>query len=387
MAALGHREALDNLTHILLPGVGGEVAVADGSIAGGPEVRQAVDVFAVEQSLEAKLFPKLRLRRSVDAADQPVVGHPELVDHAAAQRCGPVHDPGPGPGKAGGGVASACRKREIPWLEAVEIQVAEADKDRVVRGCTPVKATVDLVVVPIARRVEQVVLPAAPIRLRIEPDDPRRYRVDAVCGQDVILEPSPRPVVSLRGWIIDLSYSREVATYLLGRWDDAEPRQLLPDPRALVTAEIEHPVLDERAAEGRSVLVLPERGLRAPAVEEVVGIEHLVAEKLERRPVDVVGSGLCCHLDDGATSAAELRAVVVGFHLEFLDGVDRGLHRLVGSHHDAAEVVVVVRAVECEHVLVESRAVNAEGVLDEVLPTAREDSGCQNREFLVVPAV
>ena len=92
-------------------------------------------------------------------------------------------------------------------------------------------------------------------------------------------------------------------------------------------------------------------------------------------------------MHDRAAAAAELGSVIVGLHLEFLNGVDRWLDRLVGRDHDSAEIVVVVRSVQGEYVLVKAGPVDAERVLDEVLPSAGQHAGGQHRQFLIVPAV
>ena len=73
----------------------------------------------------------------------------------------------------------------------------------------------------------------------------------------------------------------EIAHDLSGRGHNAKPGQLLTDPRALVAAEVEHPVLDQGPPERGSELILSIRRLRTPAVEEVVRVQLLVAEEFE----------------------------------------------------------------------------------------------------------
>src|SRR5206468_5373081 len=85
-------------------------------------------------------------------------------------------------------------------------------------------------------------------------------------------------------------------------------------------------------------------GFGLPLLKNIVRIELLVAKKLEQGSVQLVGPGLRGHLHHRASAPAELRAVIVGVHLEFLDSVDGRFDGLVGSDHDAAEIVVVVAA-------------------------------------------
>ena len=92
-------------------------------------------------------------------------------------------------------------------------------------------------------------------------------------------------------------------------------------------------------------------------------------------------------MHDRPAAATELGTVVVRLHLEFLDGVDGWLDSLIGRDHDPAEVVVVVGTVQGEHVLIEACAVDAERVLDKVLPPAWKHSGGQHGQLLVIPAI
>ena len=80
---------------------------------------------------------------------------------------------------------------------------------------------------------------------------------------------------------------------------------------ALVVAEEERLVLEHRAAEGAAELVLLEvrLGAAGAVVEEVVGVEGVVAEELEGAAVELVGARLDLQVDDAAERAAELRRV------------------------------------------------------------------------------
>ena len=87
----------------------------------------------------------------------------------------------------------------------------------------------------------------------------------------------------------------------------------------LVVNEEEQLVLLDRSAEAGAKLVLPERGL--DAVEKVASVESAVAQKLIRRPMQVVGARFAYGIYDCAI-AAELGAVGVGKNRELGDRLD-----------------------------------------------------------------
>ena len=60
-------------------------------------------------------------------------------------------------------------------------------------------------------------------------------------------------------------------------------------------------------------------------VEEVVGIQLVVAQKLPRRAVEFVGAGFDRRIDLAAGLASELGRIVRALHAEFVQGVDDGL--------------------------------------------------------------
>ena len=64
-----------------------------------------------------------------------------------------------------------------------------------------------------------------------------------------------------------------------------------------------------------------------------------------------------------------------------------GLNGLVRGHHDAAEVVVVIAAIQSEDILVVASAIGAERIFDEVLRTGREHAGREDRQVLLVAAI
>src|SRR5262249_37361144 len=60
--------------------------------------------------------------------------------------------------------------------------------------------------------------------------------------------------------------------------------------------------------------------------ERIAGIEGIVADKLPRRTVKLVGARLGYHADHSAHGPAILNSVVVALDFEFLDRVDDGKH-------------------------------------------------------------
>ena len=89
---------------------------------------------------------------------------------------------------------------------------------------------------------------------------------------------------------------------------------------ALIGRKEEQFVLDERAAESAAKLIEPYFLLLYTRliVEEVVGIERVVADELEHAAVEGVGSRLAHQVGDGAGAVAILRAHVQRELLEFL---------------------------------------------------------------------
>ena len=100
----------------------------------------------------------------------------------------------------------------------------------------------------------------------------------------------------------------------------------LPQPLAvpLVVGEEERPVPEQRAAERAAELVLLEvrLGAAGAVVEEVVGVERVVAVELEAAAVRDVGARLDLQVHDAAERAAELGRVGRGLQLELVERVD-----------------------------------------------------------------
>src|SRR5207245_6580680 len=92
--------------------------------------------------------------------------------------------------------------------------------------------------------------------------------------------------------------------------------------RALVRAEEEEPVLDNRPAQAAAVLIALE--LIRSQGEKVAGVEGAIAQELERRSVESVGSRFRHDVDYGPGSPAIFGAVVVGLDTELVQRVRIG---------------------------------------------------------------
>src|SRR5262249_20588313 len=96
----------------------------------------------------------------------------------------------------------------------------------------------------------------------------------------------------------------------------------------------------------KAKLVLLERRLGTSGIEEGVGIELGVAQKLEGRAMKIVGAGPDIHIDGAAEAASEFGGQQIRLHLKLGNGVRTGQDgRIVvvgGVIVDAVEKKVVV---------------------------------------------
>ena len=158
----------------------------------------------------------------------------------------------------------------------------------------------------------------------------------------------------------------------------------MPDTQPLVVSEKERAVVAvvagkfHRSANGHTKLVLAI--FRARQVEGVFAIQFVVAQELIEVPVHVIGAGFDCGVNNRSVSAAEFRAVRIGLHLEFLDGVHRGLDHIVGFVQQVGEVGIVVNAVQQEIVLQGAAAVGAEAVSAFVARPGLAGSGSRSQQ-------
>src|SRR5437660_7458031 len=97
---------------------------------------------------------------------------------------------------------------------------------------------------------------------------------------------------------------------------------------ALIVAEEESPVFSfvhfgdlERTAHGETELVLLERlsGDTPGIGEKVIRVQLLIAQEFEGAAMELIRARFDGSADDGASRAAELRAVIVGLDLKLLD--------------------------------------------------------------------
>ena len=121
-------------------------------------------------------------------------------------------------------------------------------------------------------------------------------------------------------------------------------------PLALVVPEEEGAIRAHRPAQHATELLTPERRFVAACLGEVVpGVQGLVTQELERRPMKGVRASLRGEVHDAAVEPSELGGWTVGLDLEFLDGVDvRKERHLAGLRledgHTVEEVFVRPRA-------------------------------------------
>jgi hypothetical protein len=156
------------------------------------------------------------------------------------------------------------------------------------------------------------------------------------------------------------SDAREVASPLRRGWDEPDDAGgRAANARALIAAEIEQLVLDDRAAHGSAELVALQRILHGS--EELPGIHCAVAQEIEHRSVDLVGTGTGDDVDHAAAGIAELRREIARLQIEFL-------HRIrVRERQARVQVgVVMAGAVELEIHLRHSRAVDTGGFLPRI---------------------
>src|ERR1035438_2983258 len=112
-------------------------------------------------------------------------------------------------------------------------------------------------------------------------------------------------------------------------WDRVDKRYRLANARAFVVPEEKSLVLADGSADREAELILAvlSLGNAARVLEEVCGIQGVVAQELPDVAMEFVGPGFNGRIQDGASGSAGLRTVVVRLHLEFRNGVNRRLHR------------------------------------------------------------
>ena len=149
---------------------------------------------------------------------------------------------------------------------------------------------------------------------------------------------------------------------------------------AVVIEEEEQFVLDHRAAEVSAelievIILLREAG---PIVLPAIGVEALVAEELEKRPMKVVSAALGDHVQNAPAGAPDLRRVAVGGNLILLHGIlaetIRAAARSGASGGLPEERIIGVRAVHLK--AIRCAALSTEG---EITATRRIDHHTRRR--------
>ena len=105
---------------------------------------------------------------------------------------------------------------------------------------------------------------------------------------------------------------------------------------------------DYRTADRSAELVLPEFsfGNSSGILEEICGVELVIAKEFPERPVEMVGAGLNGGIQNGSGGPSELGAKAIGLNLEFLDGVDRRADHKMRAVEEVDELNVIVNAVK-----------------------------------------
>ncbi len=123
---------------------------------------------------------------------------------------------------------------------------------------------------------------------------------------------------------------------------------------AFVVTEEEGPIPEDRSADASAELVLAKLGLGAAGLEDVAGVEDIVAEELVGAAVELVGAGAGNDVDDTACGTAGFGGVAVGLDGDFLDAFDVGL-----DTDGADDALVIVDAVD--DVVVEGIVLTVDG--------------------------
>ena len=187
---------------------------------------------------------------------------------------------------------------------------------------------------------------------------------------------------------IGVPNAREIAAPHLGGRDRGNHGAALVLAQALVVAEEERLVAQQRSAERAAELMRVER--RLGRREEVARVERLVAVVLEQRAAELVGARADAQVDDGAAEHAELGGRVVRLDLEFLQRFEwrRDVHerveRLVVGH--AVEQVVVARPRQAVHAVMDGAARAGSGGILGKVGKSRGDRPRRQRDELLKEA-
>src|SRR5205823_5909632 len=129
---------------------------------------------------------------------------------------------------------------------------------------------------------------------------------------------------------------------------------------AFIVEKEEQPISHKTSAEVGAELILNVLRLRnsSAIIEEVVGVEDSIAQKLVRGPVIRITAALCRNADQRTRATAVLSRIRIGAHLELLNRVHRWAHDLGRQLLNVFRNRVVVHAVEDEVVLQRAHSVD-----------------------------
>ena len=144
---------------------------------------------------------------------------------------------------------------------------------------------------------------------------------------------------------------------------------------------------EDRSAQGSAELVLLIS--RPDAVKEVPPIQLVVAQELVHVSVKLVGSRFDAGVENRPVSSAELCAVGVRLHFEFLQGVHGRLNDVTGVIQKIGEVGIVVDAVQQDIVLIRTAPIRTESVTPGVARSrlAGSHAGAELGELRKVPPI
>ena len=98
----------------------------------------------------------------------------------------------------------------------------------------------------------------------------------------------------------------------------------------------------------RAELILPILSFRnaARVLKEIRRIQCVVAEEFPGRAMELIRSGFDRGIQNGARRPARFGTVVIGLHLEFLNGIDGRPHHVGRSIQEIHQVDVVIDSVQ-----------------------------------------
>jgi hypothetical protein len=147
----------------------------------------------------------------------------------------------------------------------------------------------------------------------------------------------------------------QIALTLGHRGNGAVLAESLPAAKCVEAGKEEGPVLDHRATDAGAKLVADQFGLLA-LIQGIGCVQHTIPQVFVGKSVHFVTAAAGDHIHLAAGVPAILRAIGVGFDLELLDRVDRGLQDVA-----VYVLVVIIHAVQQEVVVLFARSIGVHG--------------------------